>query len=410
MKTIIICLALVSLMSCNSPVSVYEWRGANRAGVYNESALLRDWPAEGPDLLWSVDGLGHGYGSPVVAGDRIYLTGTNDSTAVLRVFEADGTPAGEVSFGDEWNVNFPGSRCTPTVYGNEVYVLSGKGDLACISAESLEVLWTKSLLRDFNGIAPRFGFAQSPVVDDEKVYCTAGDSIYNVVALDRKSGALSWSCKGMGERLAYNSGRIIDHKGRKIVLLFSAYHLMAIDAEKGELLWTHEQRNTPVEKREPGAGDTHGNTVLYENDTLYYVEGDGNGAVALRLADDGNAVEEIWHRQEVDNYMGGIVNYDGFLYTCGFSKRNLLKMNARSGLVLDSLDLGRGALIAADQLLFYYNFRGEVHLVDVRDQAFESRASFKIKKGTKEHFAHPVLHNGTLLIRHGDYLGAYKVQ
>ena len=52
-----------------------QWRGPNRDGIYPEKNLLKKWPAEGPKLLWSVNGLGEGYSSAAVTSDRIYLTG-----------------------------------------------------------------------------------------------------------------------------------------------------------------------------------------------------------------------------------------------------------------------------------------------------------------------------------------------
>ena len=52
------------------------WRGADRTGVSPETGLLQEWPKEGPKLLWKATGLGGGYSSPAVVGDRIYTMGT----------------------------------------------------------------------------------------------------------------------------------------------------------------------------------------------------------------------------------------------------------------------------------------------------------------------------------------------
>src|SRR6476661_1593408 len=50
-----------------------QWRGPNRDGISKETGLLKEWPNDGPKLLWQVNDLGGGYGAPSVAGGRIYL-------------------------------------------------------------------------------------------------------------------------------------------------------------------------------------------------------------------------------------------------------------------------------------------------------------------------------------------------
>src|SRR5258707_14823336 len=50
-----------------------QWRGPERNGISKESGLLKQWPAEGPKLLWQVDDVGDGYSTPAGVGTRIYL-------------------------------------------------------------------------------------------------------------------------------------------------------------------------------------------------------------------------------------------------------------------------------------------------------------------------------------------------
>ena len=67
-----------------------QWRGPRRDGVSTETGLLRQWPPEGPKLLWSVTGLGAGYSSPAIAKGRIYLTGRVEKQEKLSVFDLSG--------------------------------------------------------------------------------------------------------------------------------------------------------------------------------------------------------------------------------------------------------------------------------------------------------------------------------
>jgi len=61
-------------------------------------------------------------------------------------------------------------------------------------------------------------------------------------------------------------------------------------------------------------------------------------------------------------------------------------------------------------MLYFYNQKGEVHLINADPINMEVVSKFKIVKGAKEHFAHPVIHNGRLYMRHGDYLQAFNIK
>lgn len=402
-------IAIASLACTRTNKTVYEWRGPERTGIYLESNLLQSWPEEGPDLIWETNELGTGYGSPLVVKDRILVMGTRDSLAVLFAFNLDGHIIYETEVGQEWVVNFPGSRCTPTVVGDLVYVMTGKGQVSCVHIENGKIAWTRDVFADYDGVMPRFGYAQSLVVDSNMVFCCPGGEIYNVVALNSQNGELIWTCAGKGERPGYNPAKLIKVGERKLFLTFSAYHLLGIEAETGQLLWSHEQLNTTLENRKPGIGDTHGNTVLFSNNIIYYVEGDGNCAVALQLSDDGLSIHQLWNNAVIDNFMGGIIMHDNFIYSCSFSANQLVKIDCKNGAVVESLPLGRGSVIMADNMLYYYSQSGEVHLVNIHGEKMQTVSSFKVENGSHEHFAHPVIQNGVLYIRHGEYLGAYSV-
>ena len=62
---------LVAATSAAAQVTPYGWRGPTRNGVYPESGLLKQWPTEGPELLWESLDAGKGYSSPVVVDDRL---------------------------------------------------------------------------------------------------------------------------------------------------------------------------------------------------------------------------------------------------------------------------------------------------------------------------------------------------
>ena len=123
--SLIIPIALLFFACTKKKELISEWRGSNRSGVYNETGLLEEWPKDGPRLLWTIDSTGHGFGSPVIAEDQLFITGETDSTSFLYAYNLNGKMIWKAACGQEWVKNFPGSRSTPTVVGDLIYVCSG---------------------------------------------------------------------------------------------------------------------------------------------------------------------------------------------------------------------------------------------------------------------------------------------
>ncbi len=391
-------------------VTKYEWRGTDRAGIYNETGLMKTWPESGPKELWSIDNIGNGYVSPVFTDKEFYITGETDTISILYCYNLKGQKQWQLSLGKEWIKTNRGSRSTPTIVDNLLYIGTGLGNLYCVDLRSHKIIWSKDFLKGFNGIMPLHGHSEAPAISDNKVFWTPGGKDFNVVALDRFTGKLIWSNKGFGERSGYNSPLIIERGGKKILVTFSAYHMMGLDAETGRLLWSDEQTSYPPADRKPGYGDTHANTILYENGIIYYAEGDGNCGLKFKLSEDGTTISKVWQNKGFDSYMGGIVKIGNYIYGCGTVKPDLRAINAETGVLSDSLRIGSGAIIAADGMLYYYNQKGDEMLLSCDKGKISKVSSFRITKGTEAHFAHPVINKGILYQRHGKVLMAFDIR
>jgi outer membrane protein assembly factor BamB len=411
MKNIILLLFLFVLFSCSGDRNkICEWRGEGRTGIYHESNLLKEWPEEGPDELWSIDGLGNGFGSPVFSGEQFFITGEIDSTAILYCYDLEGDRQWQTQLGMDWVSNFPGSRSAPTVAGDMIYVGTSMSSLYCVDRNSGEILWSKEFGINPDSVHSRFGHAEAALIEGDKVFWTPGRPEHNVVAINRYTGEFIWSRRGHGESFAYNSPKLIKLPHRSIMVTFSAYHLMGFDTQTGEMLWSQEQDKYPPDMRAQGYGDIHANTVLYDEGSIYYAAGGGNGGVKLDLSDDGSEIIEVWRTPEFDSFMGGIVKIGNYLYGSGTTKKQLKAIDATTGQLTDSLKIGSGVVIAADDMLYYYNQRGELKLLSYTDGKMQEISSFKITKGTKEHFSHPVIYQGVLYQRRGNMLMAYDIK
>jgi len=389
--------------------NIAQWRGPNRDGIYPEKNLLKVWPASGPKLVWMTDQLGNGYGSPVVLGDKLFINGEINKVAYLFAFDLQGkllwkSPNGAEFFGEGYSANFPGARTSPTVYNDLIYVCSGLGRIACFETATGKERWSVNMVSDLGGKLNMFGYSESLLVDETKVYCYPGGPQSNVVALDRFTGKQVWVSKAMGDPVSFCSPIVIKLKDRNVLVTLAHEYLQGLDTKTGELLWSHKEDMVKLEGE-------HCNTPIYSDGFIYCISGDddGNGAHKIQLSPDGKSITEIWRNGKVLNPMGGFVKIGDRIYTS--SKDNKLKvLDVRTGIETESLKGMKGSIIAADNLLFFYADNGNVFLIKGIGTKLEIAGKFKITQGSKEHFAHPVIANGVLYIRHGNVLMAYAVR
>jgi len=401
MKTFTLLAILLLLFSCKPKMpEIYQWRGELRDGVYPDTGLLAEWPGEGPELLWTVEGIGNGYGSPVVTTDRIFVNGETDSIGYLSAFDLDGNQLWKSSYGPEYTISFQGARSTPTWYDGLLYVCSGEGRVACYNEEDGTEVWHLGMISDLHGSMNRFGYAQSLLVDGDRVYCQPGGADTNMVALNRFDGSLNWFSRGKGEISAYCSPVILNHNGNRILLTYSEHNLLAFDPEDGRLRWAVEQDTFC---------DIHANTPLYIDGYIYSTTGCGNMTEKLGLSLTGDTVRQVWRNRNIDNYMGAVRSDEHYLIGSGARRKYLKRVDMESGVCTDSLSVGNGNIIEADRMLYFYNEKGMVYLIGMGPDSLSVAGSFKVTKGSKEHFSHPVIAHGNLYLRHGDALMAYRL-
>ncbi len=108
--------------------------------------------------------------------------------------------------------------------------------------------------------------------------------------------------------------------------------------------------------------------------------------------------------------MGGVVQVGNQIIATGHRKQELMSLDMESGKVTSELKIGRGATIYADGMIYLYDEKGNVHLVNPNGSELKEVSTFKVTRGTKEHFSHPVIGNGVLYICHGKSLMAYDLK
>lgn len=378
-----------------------QWRGPNRDGIYPESGLLKQWPADGPKLLWHYDKLGDGHSSAAVTKDKVFTCGTEGQNGFVIALDHDGKTLWKTTYGKEWTESWEGVRSTPLIVTDKLFVMSSFGLVTCMDANNGKILWKVDLFSDYDGQNIKWGVTENLLMVDEKLICTPGGIDANVIALDKNTGKLIWKCKGHGEKSAYCSPQLINRGGKKIVVTQTESHILGIDAANGKLLWSHSQ---------PNRYSVHANTPLYHNGQLYCVSGYGQGGVMLQVAEDGNSIKELWRNTTLDSRMGGMVLYDGRIYGSGDFSRKWVCLDWKTGKELFSgTFVKNGNIILADNMLYCYGDGGNIALVKPEADKFGVVSKFKVPLGEKQHWAHLVIDGKKLYVRHGTSLMVYDI-
>ncbi|MDX2429683.1 MAG: PQQ-like beta-propeller repeat protein [Bacteroides sp.] len=402
MKRLLTLLLLSGLLSTGFSQLPTHWRGPTGNGIYSESGLMTSWPVDGPEVLWAYEQLGIGHSSPVVSQGFLYTSGMVGETGMLFKFDLEGNLIWKKPYGPEFNSSYTGPRGAPVVVGDHIYLESGTGELYCLTAGDGSIIWKKDLFKDFDGKNITWGVNETPLVDGDIIYATPGGKNNNVVALDRHSGDMVWSSKGKGELSAYCSPLMILHNGRKILVTHTASHLIGLDAGSGDLLWAQKQ---------PNEYGVHANTPVYHNGVIFYFSGYGQGGGSLVLSMDGSSITQSWFSKKLDSRMGGAVLVDGYIYMSGDYAREWRCVEWETGKEMyASSELGKGVVIYADGMLYCYTDRGELALVKADPSGFKVISKTKVMKGSEQHWAHPMIHEGVLYVRHGSAIIAYKVK
>jgi len=157
-----------------------QFRGTNRDGKSPETGLLKQWPAGGPRLIRTIRGFGHRYSSPVIVQGRIYITGKVKDDLKILCFDLSGNKIWETTHGRAYDGETaphspcPGVRSTPTVHEDMLFLLGCLGKLAAYRISDGKQIWSMDLVADLGGRIPPWGYAESVLVDGDKVICTPG--------------------------------------------------------------------------------------------------------------------------------------------------------------------------------------------------------------------------------------------
>lgn len=406
-----------------------QWQGPNRDLTNSEAGLLKEWPEQGPKRVWLFEDCGIGYGGPAIVDGKLYILSGRGETCFLLKLNANtgeelfATPLGKVlteehypGFASPWG---SGPRSTPTVERDRVYVLTGGGVLACVSATSGSVLWHTSM-QEQGGKLPNWGYTESPLVTDNLVLVTPGvaaedefdssrtsrEDAGTIIALDKMTGEVRWRSTDLKDKAHYSSIMAADVHGKRQFIQLLEKRAVGLDAENGKLLW-----ETPW----PGRVAVIPTPVIADNQ-VYLTAGYGAGSKLIKINRD-DTVEEIYDNKVMKNHHGGVIKLGDYLY--GYSDgAGWICQDFKTGEQIwrERSALGKGALGYADGMLYLISEDdGEVVLLEPNSEEWRERGRFTLQPQTEIRtekgriWTHPVIVNGKLYLRDQDILACYKV-
>jgi outer membrane protein assembly factor BamB len=410
-----------------------SFRGPNRDGICKETGLLQAWPKDGPPKVWTAGGLGIGFGTPSVAGGKIYGIGSrNGKDGVWALNEADGKELWFTPVADTANIakNTNGPASTPTVHNGKAYVVTSGGTVGCLDAATGKLAWKKSYTADFGGQVPVWGFSDSVLADGDTVVCIPCGPKAAVAALKADTGAVVWAAPlgpvdtGKGGGAGYSSPTKATFGGvpMYVVLLDAGHGLLGLDAKTGKVLWQY--------KGTAAAGGIAQIPVPVIRDDLVWVSCSYNGGSALlRVAAEGKdkfSVKELkrYSKPELNNHHGGMVLVGDHVYfghdqnqgypACVEFKTGEIKWGPEKSAKAVGGGQGSAAVLYADGRLYFRYQNGVLVLIDPSPDGLKVVSSFALPaadvRSYPQSWPHPVVANGRLYVRDQNALHCYNVK
>ncbi|MBO7570287.1 MAG: PQQ-binding-like beta-propeller repeat protein, partial [Bacteroidaceae bacterium] len=270
-------------------VTPYGWRGPEHNGYYPDKGLLNEWPEAGPELVFETSDAGKGYSSPLVVGDRVYLTGMNEeeNEEVLNCYNLKGEKQYTVSYGHPWKQSYPETRTTPAIVDGKAYVVSGMGEVVCIDISDGKILWQVDAGEKYARQTGMWGTSECPLVYDDKVIYTPCGQQTTMVALNRNTGEEIWKTRAIGEASGYVSPIMIEYKGKRQIVGSTNQTVIGVNPDNGEIEWTFDDWGPRHTGEQNGRGQNIApNSALYKDGKIFFCHGYNINGFQLQLADD----------------------------------------------------------------------------------------------------------------------------
>ncbi len=418
---------LILLIISTFIINAQDWPqflGPNQNSTSDQKGILRSWPQNGPEVLWTAN-VGRGYGGPVIKDGKVYLLDRDDKTGdIMRCFDFNnGKELWSYSYDAPGSVQYPGSRSVPTVDGNRVYSCGPYGDLYCIDINTHKPVWNKNITKDFGGTKlPTWAISQCPLIYGNMLIVSySKDPDAGLVAYNKLTGDIIWKTEAIGNE-TYASPTVAKIAGEDhIVMVFSSTNtyvhrgskvtpgrIIGLKPQTGEILWEYNNW-TNVIQIAPALDAGEGRIVV--------AGGYDHGIIMIQVGKTNNGkynVKEIFYHNDFGDHTKPPVLHNGYFYA-QFSTNN-----RRDGLCCMSMDgkvmwktmrspaFDKGSMILADGLILATDGNKTLYLIQPDPSGFKPLSSAELL-GMGQNWGPMALADGKLLIRDQTRMMCVKV-
>ncbi len=447
-------LTILTILVLTCPALSADWPqylGPGSDSTSPEDGILRSWPEDGPEVLWTV-AVGRGFGGPAIKDGKVYLLDRDDEVGdSMRCFDlSTGEELWNFAYDAPGRVSFPGSRSVPTVDGNYVYSCGHNGDLYCININTHKPVWNKNIWTDFGGELgggyprgagpasrfPIWAVTQCPLVYGDLLIIASQAPEAGVVAYDKLTGQVKWKTPSLGY-VGYVSPTIVKIDGEDHVAMITPStnphrrvspdennmgKVIGMDPRTGRILWEYDNWECHISVA--SAVDAGRNRVLVAG-------GYELGVVMIKVekqADGGYEVKELFRHNDFGDQTKPPIMHDGHFYaqfSTNRKKDGLVCMNMDGKVMWRTMRnplFDKGSMILVDGLILATDGRTTLYLIEPDPSAFKPLASAELLGqrgadtqglsrfgGRTQNWAPIALSQGKLLIRDQAAMKCVKV-
>ncbi len=384
-----------------SPTDYPQFLGQNRDGVVSNFRLEADWKTNPPKELWRVD-VGAGWSSFSVVGNSAI---TQEQRGALEAVVCYDLKTGKVKWSHVDSSNYAnvlagnGPRATPTIEAGRVYTLGATGVLNCLDFNSGRRLWSKNILKEFDGRANTWGVSTSPFILDSLVVVSTGSADdKSLIALHKESGEFVW---GAGRhRSGYASPFIARFHDTDQIVMFNYEGVLGHDPATGAVLWHFEwpKGTEPIAQPLPIPGEK-----------LFVSSGYGIGGAMLQIEKNesgGFAATRLWKTPRMKAKLSNMFYIDGYIYGLDDGVMACIELE-KGQRKWKGGRYGHGQLLLVDKTLLIQAESGDLILVEPNPEKHAELARFEALNGKT--WNHPTLAGNLLLVRNDQEAACYEL-
>jgi len=387
------------------PGSWPRFRGANFDAVSSEDITpSKTWPANGPDVLWSIE-VGEGYAGAAILAGRVYLLDYD------REQQADVVRCLSLQDGkDIWRYSYPVkvkrwhgmSRTVPAVTDKYMVTMGPRCHVTCLNSMTGEFRWMFNLVKEFKTTVPQWYTAQCPIIENGRaIIAPAGTTL--MLAVDCESGQIIWETPNPdGWTMTHSSMVPMEFNGKRFYVYCggdqSKGGVIGVSVEDGSVLWKNEEWKVRFNVPTP---------VVVGDDRLFLSAGYGQyelGCAMLKLTETGGEITtqlEFLHPTEIfGSIQQSPVFYDGYIYGVRLDQQ-LVCLDLDGNVVWASTSankFGSGPYTIVNGLIYIMNDSGDLTLAQTGPSGYLPLAHAKVLDG-HESWGPMAIASGRLIVR-----------